>query len=466
MMSATRGRGIGRLHLLCALVFFGFAIATTAADGDNNIFDDSFNLTASLEAIDNARESIINVTKEFREANNTNMAAKFLRLAFHDAIGGMDGCVDLSHKDNFGLEIPIDALKPIVAKYSSPETGLSRADIWALSAVTGVEISQVAITPYEFPLQYIGRVDCDATPGLVCRDAQLEPVECSYDKGPHRPAPSAHLDTLSLLHFFSTVFGFSPRQTVVIMGAHTIGFAKREHSGFDGPKGWVRDPDRFNNEYYRMLVGQGNCVEEYVDFAPNWSRDTMKNEDIVLEDKDNTTFSNQFVWTRRTDDSSNVNGDAATQNLIMTTSDIALVRDFTGYTDKRSNNIKCNFIFGDACPYSSITGELMAEYRRDSKLWIRDFRETFNLMITRGYDTTNGGNVPSDCTNCLRQVDFTLSNRPSMTPTMTLSESPSLPPSQNPNPAPTSTSVAASSSYRGVGFMVFTTIGCYFFSLF
>lgn len=90
-MSATRGRGIGRLHLLCALVFFGFAIATTAADGDNNIFDDSFNLTASLEAIDNARESIINVTKEFREANNTNMAAKFLRLAFHDAIGGMDG---------------------------------------------------------------------------------------------------------------------------------------------------------------------------------------------------------------------------------------------------------------------------------------------------------------------------------------------------------------------------------------
>jgi len=464
-MSETRGRGISLHLLLPGLVFFSFAIATTAADGDHNVFKDAFNLTASLEAIDNARESIIDVTKVFRKANNTNMAAKFLRLAFHDAIGGPDGCVDLSHKDNFGLEIPIDALKPIVAKYSSSETGLSRADIWALSAVTGVEISQVSSTPYEFPLQYIGRVDCDAAPGLVCRDAQLEPVECSYDKGPHRPAPSAHLDTLSLLHFFSTIFGFSPRQTVVIMGAHTLGFAKREHSGFDGPKGWVRDPDKLNNEYYRMLVGQGNCVEEYVDFAPNWSRNTMKNEDIVLEDKDNTTFSNQFFWSRRSDDSSNVDGDSATQNLMMTTSDIALVRDFTGYRDNKSNNIKCNFIFGDACPYSSITGELMAEYRRDSKLWIRDFRETFNLMITRGYDTTNGGVVPLDCTNCLMQVDFTLSSRPSMTPTTKLSESPSESPSLSPFTIAIQ-SVPSSSTYRGVGFIAFTTIGCCFFSFF
>lgn len=249
------------------------------------------------------------------------------------------------------------------------------------------------------------------------------------------------------------------------MGAHTIGFAKREHSGFDGPVGWVRDPNRFNNEYYRMLVGEGNCVEEYVEFAPNWSRSTMKNDDIVLVDKGNVTFSDQFVWTRRSQDSSNVDGDAATKNLIMTTSDIALVRDFTGYRDKKSNNINCEFIFGNKCPYSSVTGELMAEYRRDSKLWIRDFRETFNLMITRGYDTSNVGEIPSDCENCLLQVDFTLSSRPTSMP----SGAPSLSPTRSPSAVKiklTSAPISSSSTVRSVSFGVFTICGSLFFSLF
>mmetsp|Transcript_23172 Transcript_23172/g.27398 ORF Transcript_23172/g.27398 Transcript_23172/m.27398 type:complete len:86 (-) Transcript_23172:3-260(-) len=57
----------------------------------DNIFEDDANLTATLEAIQNARESIINVTNLFWQANRTNLSAKFLRLAFHDSIGGMDG---------------------------------------------------------------------------------------------------------------------------------------------------------------------------------------------------------------------------------------------------------------------------------------------------------------------------------------------------------------------------------------
>ena len=42
--------------------------------------------------------------------------------------------------DNAGLEIPIDALSPIVTQYVTPTTGLSRADIWALAGLTGAEI--------------------------------------------------------------------------------------------------------------------------------------------------------------------------------------------------------------------------------------------------------------------------------------------------------------------------------------
>jgi len=469
-----------KVYLLHVLAFnIAFAITVSADNdsssndsGSSNIFKSSFNLTVTLDAIENAREAIISVTKEFTKANGTNLSAKFLRLAFHDAIGGMDGCVDLSHSDNFGLEIPIDALKPIVKEYSTPETGLSRADIWALSSVTGVEISQVSSVPLKFPLQYIGRVDCDApTRTEPCLDSNQNEVSCTYDRGPSRPAPSPHLDTTALLHFFRTVFDFSPRQTVVIMGAHTLGFAKRENSGFNGPVGWVRDPNKFNNEYYRMLVGQGNCVEEYVELAPNWSTGKQKNDDIV--DHYGNAIPDRFLWTRRSSDSSNVDGDSVTLDLIMTTSDIALVRDFTGYRDKRSNDIKCEFIFGtDKCPFSRLTGDLMAEYRRDNKKWLNDFRDTFNLMITHKYDTSFEGDVPDECTNCLIQVDFSITKHPTSSPSGQPSIIPVIetnPPSVETVNPPESTSNALPLRAYSTGITLLTIYGGIsnlFFSLF
>jgi len=406
--------------------------------GNDNIFLQNTNLDTTLEAIRNAREAITNVTDEFWQTNRTNMSAKFLRLSFHDAVGGVDGCVDLSHQDNGGLEIPIDALKPIVAKYASAETGLSRADIWALSALVGVETSQSHPEPFSFPLQYVGRIDCEKKPGLVCRNLYGMEVECAYDRGPHRDLPSAHLDTSQLLHFFREVFDFTPRQTVVIMGAHTIGFAKREHSGFHGPKGWVRDPQKFNNEYYRMLVGAGNCEEEYIELAPNWSRDTMRNTNITFPD--DTQVPDQFVWTRRSSDSSEVESDAVTENLIMTSSDIALVRDFTDHRRPNSNDVTCNFIFGNTCPFAKLTGEIMGEYRRYGQRWVKDFRDTFNVMINRGYDISYGMNVPQDCANCLTLVDLSVTMQPSNIP----SSQPSIGQTLSPSSVHTHSPLAAS----------------------
>jgi len=439
--------------------------ATATTNNASNIFASSleFNITATLENIENARADIITLIDEYWQSNRTFLPSKFLRLAFHDSVGGMDGCVDLTNIDNFGLRIPIDALRPIVDKYtshsalstnSSSVVRLSRADIWALACVIGVEKTQ-NIDHIVFPLQYIGRIDCDATAGKVCRDIHQEIVPCRVDFGPHRILPSAHLNTSGLAHYFKTNFNFTPRQTVAIMGAHTIGFANRNHSGFDGPKGWVRNPTEFNNGYYRMLVGAGNSVEEYIAEAPDWFKETFRNGDVQVAEIDggahtsNRTMPDQFYWLRRSDDN-----DPNSVNLIMTSSDIALVRDFETQMNYDKNVVRCDFLFScfldrklqlqrklqgtKVCPYAQTTGHIMAEYRNDNSKFLNDFREVLNLMMTVQYNIDSPTDEfrpllpPADCTNCLIQVDFSIP-KPTLVPTSLPTLSPT---TQTPSKAP------------------------------
>jgi len=86
-------------------------------------------------------ESLSLVRSDFETliTKNITLAAKFLRLAFHDCTGGCDGCVDLQEIKNRGLELPIAELEPLVEKYNGL---LSRADMWAMAALVGADISQ------------------------------------------------------------------------------------------------------------------------------------------------------------------------------------------------------------------------------------------------------------------------------------------------------------------------------------
>lgn len=45
--------------------------------------------------------------------------------------------------------------------------------------------------------------------------------------------------------------------TAAISGAHTIGHAKPANSGYDGHWSTVEDQGKFNNGYYKSLLGQG-----------------------------------------------------------------------------------------------------------------------------------------------------------------------------------------------------------------
>jgi catalase (peroxidase I) len=46
--------------------------------------------------------------------------------------------------------------------------------------------------------------------------------------------------------------GFSDQDFVAIMGSHTLGFAHKERSGFEGR--WTMNPHVFDNTYYKELL--------------------------------------------------------------------------------------------------------------------------------------------------------------------------------------------------------------------
>jgi len=127
--------------------------STTTYD-NTNIFaapsvSQSFNRTTTLETTRHARINILALIDEYWQSNQILLPSKFLRLAFHDSIGGMDGCVDLANLHNYCLQIHIDALQQIVQKYkqrsySSTDVdvvglSLSCAEIWALVYLISVE---------------------------------------------------------------------------------------------------------------------------------------------------------------------------------------------------------------------------------------------------------------------------------------------------------------------------------------
>lgn len=148
-------------------------------------------------------EALQLATNDIQAILNNNLQAEIVRLAFHDCVGGCDGCVDLDNPENFGLRRPIEELEPIFSTY---QEYLTRADIWVLAAFVANERAQDPDDDLvSFPMQFYGRPSCNDPTG-----------------GPSRSLPSAHLTSSQVVSFFETTFGFTAQETVAIMGAHTL----------------------------------------------------------------------------------------------------------------------------------------------------------------------------------------------------------------------------------------------------
>ncbi|CAI5471507.1 unnamed protein product [Closterium sp. Yama58-4] len=209
--------------------------------------------SADVEQLRGARDEI----KELIKSKHCNPI--LIRLGWHDAgtytksiaewpkAGGATASIrfkpEIEHGANAGLAGAIALLEPIKQKYPA----VSYADLFQLASAIAVELAGGP----KIPMKY-GRVDArgpeDCTPDGTLPDA-----------GP--PSPADHLRKV----FYR--MGLDDKDIVALSGAHTLGRARPERSGWgkaetkytkDGPgapggQSWTVEWLRFDNSYFRDI---------------------------------------------------------------------------------------------------------------------------------------------------------------------------------------------------------------------
>lgn len=182
---------------------------------------------------------------------------KMIRLAFHDAASWdcqrQDGCPnsgslrlepECKYAGNRGLHIVLEGMEKVKAEHPA----ISRPDLWVLGSYVAVEWMGGPAIPFRW-----GRTE--ATSGTQC--------------GPDGRLPDATKTQDHIREVF-TRLGLNDRETVALSGAHTVGGAHKEFSGFQG--NWTTQPAVFDNSYFKLLMER------------DWTIDTA-NETLQFTDR-------------------------------------------------------------------------------------------------------------------------------------------------------------------------------------
>ena len=166
-----------------------------------------------------------------------------VRLAFHDVFGqGLtsNGCIDFSEPANNGLQTIVSQLTASWLPFSAK---ISRADFWVLAATLAIQFSSTPAAVGSGPLP--------ASPGTLTLPflvGRLDAATCN-DVG---LLPGAGFSWAQSAAFFGRV-GLSVTNIVALFGAHALGRAEFQNSGFDG--GWTTTQSSFSNAYYAQMLG-------------------------------------------------------------------------------------------------------------------------------------------------------------------------------------------------------------------
>lgn len=166
--------------------------------------------------------------------NNNNAAPILLRLAFHDAgnynattkQGGANGSVrftqELNRPANKGMENAVKFCEPIKRRHPD----ITYADLYQLAGIVAVEVT--------------GGPAIEFVPGRTDTDVPDD------DGIPNPRGGADHLRTV----FYR--MGLNDKDIVALSGAHALGGAHKDRSGFDG--NFTRNPLKFDNSYFVELL--------------------------------------------------------------------------------------------------------------------------------------------------------------------------------------------------------------------
>ncbi|KAJ0419809.1 heme peroxidase [Aspergillus carlsbadensis] len=175
---------------------------------------------------------------EMDEYDDGSYGPVVLRLSWHASgtydkstgTGGSNGATmsfapESNHSANLGLVNARDFLEPVKKMFP----WISYSDLWTLAGVTAVQELGGPTIPWR-----PGRQDADVT--ACTPDGRLP----NAAKGP------PHLREI----FYR--MGFDDREIVALSGAHALGRAHTDRTGYEGP--WAFSPTVFTNEFFRLLV--------------------------------------------------------------------------------------------------------------------------------------------------------------------------------------------------------------------
>ncbi|PGH27983.1 cytochrome c peroxidase, mitochondrial [Polytolypa hystricis UAMH7299] len=161
-----------------------------------------------------------------------------VRLAWHSSgtydketkTGGSNGATmrftpESGHGANAGLSHARDFLAPVKAKFP----WISYGDLWTLAGCCAIQELQGPVIPWRPGRQ-------DALAAACTPDGRLPDASKTQD----------HIRAI-----FGRM-GFDDREMVALSGAHALGRAHTDRSGYDGP--WDFSPTVFTNDFFKLLV--------------------------------------------------------------------------------------------------------------------------------------------------------------------------------------------------------------------
>lgn len=182
----------------------------------------------------------------------TNKAGKKFQQVV-DKKGGVDGCVNFADKDNMGLAECIED-SGITEAYNNHCGVVSLADFIVIAAeVTMARTSNSYRTGVEKELDDYYEGSLAKTFMDNFKYGRVTAQTCDWNKGlmPDPEEGCKDVKEVFMDHMFKYQGPARKRLTAALIGAHTIGRAHHEFSGYDGTWSGPGSEGVFDNDFYR-----------------------------------------------------------------------------------------------------------------------------------------------------------------------------------------------------------------------